>query len=1092
MSLIITISILIRLVAMAWSIVLLRQIKDWRMGFLSIMLGLMALRQILAFWNTRESWSFVVTGQVSEFPGLIVSLMALISVYFLKHILSEHKLTNENLTKLTEQLLENQRVLLELAREDFLNLETSYKRIVKTDAEQLNISRVSIWLFNPDHTEINCQCLYQEGEMIDQAEMTLSASQFPHYFEALEQSCTISANDAHNDPRTSEFSKDYLEPLGITSMMDVPIRLQGETIGIVCHEHIGPMRAWSVQDEDFATSISDMCAMSIQVAERKRTEETLQESNERFSASFADANIGMALVSLDHSIIETNQAFCEMLGYSKDQLTGRFFNDITHADDIDTSFDHHHKLITGEIDNYHFEKRYLHKQGHEIWALLNVSLVRDKDTTPIYTIAQIQDITERKHAENKLRTSEVKYRAIFETSNVGMAMCKLDGTLIECNQTYLDIIGYTEEEAMKLTYWDVTPREFEEYEAEQLQSLTETGRYGPYEKEYIGKDGSRIPVLLSGTLVEEIDGSEYIWSIVQDIGERKQAEKALQGSEERFRALHDNNPHMLFGVDKYGKVLSVNQFGIEQLGYLEEQLVGKSIINVFYEEDRVLAEEYLQKCFAEPNKVHNWELRKVRQDGSILWVRETARILCDMEEATKVLIVCEDITVTRRLSEQLSYQANHDTLTGLVNRREFERRAVRLLSTVRQDNDEHALCFMDLDQFKVVNDTCGHTAGDEMLRQLSSLLQDTVRHRDTLARLGGDEFGVLMEHCSLDDARRVASSLQKVVQDYQFSWEGRSFNVGVSIGLVPITETTINLTQLLKDADAACYMAKDKGRNRIQEYHAEDSEIAERHGEMQWVGRVNQALEEDKFCLYAQPIVPLDGSVDDHYELLIRMIDEKGKTVPPGAFLPAAERYSLMSKIDHWVIKNAFGLLAENPEFLKKINFCSINLSGQSLVDNAFLDFIVAQLNASGINGEKICFEITETAATSNLSTAIKFIATLKGLGCLFALDDFGSGLSSFGYLKNLPVDYLKIDGMFVKDIVDDPIDHAMVKSINEIGQVMGMQTIAEFVENDVIKGMLKEIGVNYGQGFGIGEPQPLDELLSNLNSVNDLKICSA
>jgi PAS domain S-box-containing protein len=404
--------------------------------------------------------------------------MALLSVHFLKRILTEHKRTNERLTKLsdqqsklTEQISKNHEVLLDLAREDFPNLETSYKRIVKTDAEQLNISRVSIWLFNSDHTEITCQCMYQKGEIIDQDEMTLSANQFPHYFEALERSRIISANDAQDDPRTSEFSKDYLAPLGITSMMDVPIRLQGKMIGIVCHEHIGPMREWSMQDEDFATSISDMCALTIQIAERKQAEETLQVSNERFSASFTYANIGMALVSLDHSIIEANQAFCEMLGYSKGLLTGIFFNDITHPDDFDTSFDYHHKLITGEIDNYNFEKRYLHKQGHEIWTLLNVSLVRDKDSIPIYTIAQIQDITER-----------------------------------------------------------------------------------------------------------------------------KQAEKALQDSEERFRALFDNNPHMLFGVDKYGKVLSVNQFGIEQLGYSKAQLVGKSVTNVFYEEDRVLAEEAQVFC----------------------------------------------------------------------------------------------------------------------------------------------------------------------------------------------------------------------------------------------------------------------------------------------------------------------------------------------------------------------------------------------------------------------------------------------------------------------------------------------------------------
>lgn len=439
------------------------------------------------------------------------------------------------------------------------------------------------------------------------------------------------------------------------------------------------------------------------------------------------------------------------------------------------------------------------------------------------------------------------------------------------------------------------------------------------------------------------------------------------------------------------------------------------------------------------------------------------------------------IVILRRQSEErLIFHATHDTLTELVNRREFERRALRLLESVKQDKREHALCFMDLDQFKVVNDSCGHAAGDEMLRQITTVLQKVVRKRDTLARMGGDEFSVLMEHCSLEQAQRLAVELHQVIQDYVFVWEEQSFRVGVSIGLVAITEAVPNLAELLKEADAACYMAKDSGRNRIHVYHPEDAEIAQRHGEMQWVSKLNQALAEDRFCLYAQTIVPLNNSKQKHYELLIRMIDENQQIVPPGAFLPAAERYNVASKIDLWVIEQAFRLLSDNPAFVEQVSFISINLSGQSLADQNILNFIKGQLAATSIDGNKICFEITETAAISNLAMATKLISELKQEGCRFALDDFGSGLSSFGYLKSLSVDYLKIDGMFVKDIVDDPIDHAMVKSINEIGQVMGMRTIAEFVENDEIKGMLREIGVNYAQGYGVGKPMPFSDLLES------------
>ncbi len=553
---------------------------------------------------------------------------------------------------------------------------------------------------------------------------------------------------------------------------------------------------------------------------------------------------------------------------------------------------------------------------------------------------------------------------------------------------------------------------------------------------------------------------------------------AVLATKERYRIMYDDNPAILFTVDTDGKILSINQFGAEQTGYSVDELIGQSILKLICEDDKDTVSANIEYCLSKPDDVRVWKIRMAHKDGTELRVKNKARVITGNDGDPTILIMSENITEEQILSEQLNFHASHDALTGLVNRREFERRAERLLSTVSRDDSEHALCFMDLDQFKVVNDTCGHTAGDELLRQLSAVLKRSVRRRDTLARLGGDEFGVLMEHCSLDDAHRVVTTLLTAVQDYRFSWEGHSFNVGVSMGLVPITETTGNLTELLKQADAACYVAKDKGRNRIHVHHAEASEVAQRHGQMQWVTRINKALNDGRFCLYAQTIVPLDGSTDNHYEVLIRMIDETGEIIPPGAFLPAAERYNVIVNLDCWVIERAFKVLAEHPRFLNDTTFISINLSGQSLVDQSFLDFVIAQLEESGVGGEKICFEITETAAISNLSSAINFIAAIKELGCQFALDDFGSGLSSFAYLKNLPVDYLKIDGMFVKDMVDDPIDHAMVKSINEIGHVMGMKTIAEFVENDEIKGMLREIGVDYAQGHGIGVPIPFDELL--------------
>lgn len=427
-------------------------------------------------------------------------------------------------------------------------------------------------------------------------------------------------------------------------------------------------------------------------------------------------------------------------------------------------------------------------------------------------------------------------------------------------------------------------------------------------------------------------------------------------------------------------------------------------------------------------------------------------------------------------SRQLTYQSSHDVLTGLINRREFEHKTEMLLSTLDHNSSEHALCYIDLDQFKVINDTCGHIAGDEMLRQISLVLKKSIRDHDTLARLGGDEFSVLMENTSPEEAFQAATKIKEAIQSYLFLWEDHSFQTSVSMGLVPIENPAISFKELLSAADIACYTAKEKGRNRIQVH--EDEELNKHHGEMLWVTRINQALENDQFCLYAQEISPLVGTNDSHYELLIRMINEEGNLIPPNDFLPTAERYYLMQKIDRWVIEASLNLLESAPQFIQDIGFISINLSGQSLAEIDFQNFVIDRLTTSSIPTEKICFEITETAAISNLKVAIEFITTLKGFGCRFALDDFGCGLSSFSYLKNLPVNYLKIDGMFVKDIIDDPIDLAMVKSIHEIGQVMGIQTIAEFVENDEIKGMLKAIGVNYVQGYGIHKPQSLNELI--------------
>lgn len=435
-------------------------------------------------------------------------------------------------------------------------------------------------------------------------------------------------------------------------------------------------------------------------------------------------------------------------------------------------------------------------------------------------------------------------------------------------------------------------------------------------------------------------------------------------------------------------------------------------------------------------------------------------------------------------TERLSYQATHDALTGLVNRREFERRLDKALWSAREEGRVHALCYLDLDQFKIVNDTCGHVAGDELLRQLTVLLQSKVRDADTLARLGGDEFGVLLDNCPLEQAKIVADLLRQTVKDFHFVWQEKSFVIGVSIGLVPINQDAGSLDVVLSCADAACYAAKDLGRNRVHLYRAEDGDLVQRQGEMDWVARITQAIEENRFRLYYQTIMPLQDEAHEgkHFEILLRLIDDHGDTVPPMAFIPAAERYNLMPSIDRWVVSTAFGqywkIFPECKEMEGARHTCTVNLSGPSLCDEYFLEFIKRQFVLYKVPYEHICFEITETAAITNLSKATNFISELRSHGCRFSLDDFGSGLSSFTYLKNMQVDYLKIDGSFVRDMVGDPMDAAMVSSINQVGHVMGLKTIAEFVENEAVLVKLREMGVDFAQGYCIEHPKPLGDLI--------------
>lgn len=675
-------------------------------------------------------------------------------------------------------------------------------------------------------------------------------------------------------------------------------------------------------------------------------------------------------------------------------------------------------------------------------------------------------------------------KIILENSNDAFIALDVEGRITDWNMQAERTFGWTASEAIggKLAAMIIPPEQRAAHEAGFARFMRSA--QGPVinqriEVNAIHRNGTVIPIELSIAAFHNGHG-HVANAFLRDISTRKLAEQALYAEKERLQVTLQSIGDAVITTDTDEQIVFMNPVAEAMTGWPSEEAIGQPLTKIFYiinEQtnarafDRVKAVLKSQKAagLAEQTAL-------VHRDGRRFPIEDSAAPIRDQSGAIiGVVLVFHDVSEARKMAAEMTHQATHDALTGLINRSEFERRMETALTTGKVQHKEHTLLYMDLDQFKIVNDTCGHVAGDELLKQLSSLLQDKLRQSDTLARLGGDEFGVLLEGCPQEPAMRIADTLRKTVSDFRFAWEGKSFPIGVSIGLVTFSNGGITLADVLRMADAACYLAKDKGRNRIHVYADEDEELVRRQGEMSWTTRINQALGENRLVLYAQKILCIN-EVDpgrEHYEVLVRMLDDRGHLIPPMAFIPAAERYGLMPLIDCWVIRNAFACFAQRHAASTQKVTCAINLSGATICDEQILHFIHQEIQRLRIPAASICFEVTETAAITNLKQAVALIRELKKLGCQFALDDFGSGMSSFAYLKHLPVDYLKIDGSFVKDMVDGPIDCAMVEAINHIGHVMGIQTIAEFVENDAILDKLRTIGVDYAQGYGIGKPVP-------------------
>ena len=714
--------------------------------------------------------------------------------------------------------------------------------------------------------------------------------------------------------------------------------------------------------------------------------------------------------------------------------------------------------------------------------------------------------------ENQVRASEQSFQAMFEQAAVGIALVGLDGRFRQVNQRFCNMVGYSQADLLNKLFVDITHPE-EQSLAWRLVEQLIRDEIPPFslEKRYCRQDGSIMWGNVTVSLVTQpSEKSNYLLAIVEDISDRKRmaieleqhrhhleelvtartaklrkSEEALFREKERAQVTLHSIGDAVITTDADGRVEYLNPIAEQLTGWKSGAAKGRFLSAVFqivHEVTREPVKNPVERGLHSgcPTGLANHTIL-ISQDGTEYSIEDSAAPIFDRaNQMIGVVIVFHDVTQSRRLARQLSWQARHDDLTRLVNRRQFEHDLAAALREVKQENQQHVLCYLDLDQFKVVNDTCGHIAGDELLRQVSRILQAQIRATDTLARLGGDEFGVLLKQCPLDQAEVIANDLRRAIQDLRFIWKDKAFCIGVSIGLVRLANTDSSvLTDILSAADAACYAAKDRGRNRVHVYQANDSELARQRRERQWSVRIKQMLAANRFCLYRQAISSTTApknSQNSHYEILIRMLDEDGELILPGSFIPAAERYDLMPDIDRWVIRTVFSYIEQTALMTLTRRTTQpplhmINLSGASISDDQFLSFLKEQFERYSVSPQTVGFEITETAAIANLDQAIYLMRELKQLGCRFALDDFGSGMSSFAYLKTLPVDYLKIDGEFVEGMADDPTTCAIVESINHIGHVMGLKTIAESVENAVLRTQLEKIGLDYVQGYGVAMP---------------------
>ena len=723
----------------------------------------------------------------------------------------------------------------------------------------------------------------------------------------------------------------------------------------------------------------------------------------------------------------------------------------------------------------------------EKWLLVNIKLIRKVEGS--FLIWTFTDYTAGTQTEAALQESENKFQNVIQGAQEGIWEWQsgLEGAEWWSQPMY-ELLGLKVDECeigLSQLQRLIHPEDRNQFADAWSELISNKGKQLSLEvRVAVKQKGYRWFFIRCTADYDYTGNAKKVVGSISDIHLQKQSQVQLANEKDKVVATLRSIVDAVITTNERGEVQYTNQAATRFLNCSEEEARGKhieKIIDLYEEESDEKIENPILSCLS-GNQKKNQKLNAdiVTKSGAKYTVQlMVTPLISQTGKLYGAVTVMNDVTNLRLLARRLRYQASHDSLTNLINRSEFERNVRKAILNAKSKHIKSSLIYLDLDRFKMVNDLYGHAAGDELLIQFSNLVKSKLRDSDILARLGGDEFALLLSGCSLSEAEEKAHGIMRSVQEYNFIWENKSFNVEASIGVAEINQKCFDLSYILSAVDSACYLAKEAGRNCVRIFREGDVDINRRRGQERWLQRFDKALNEGRLLVTAQTIINIKSNKDidvdkNGFEILIRMKDDNGRLVPPNAFLPAVERYNRAPKLDRWILDKVLLLLAENRDVLSQIDKCSINLSGQSLVSEGFLPFIMSKLKEYAVDPGKICFEITETAAIANLDQAKSFVQSLKELGCYFALDDFGAGLSSFAYLKTLPVDFLKIDGMFVKDIHHDNISRAMVRAINEMGHVLGKQTIAEYVENEEILEILKEIGVDFAQGFHAGRPEPI------------------